>query len=87
MVPLDILDEDDEQILGRGDVRVAALGPPPPRYSQGAIYKHLFADDMANAHSAVGDVTGLQAILASPPIAPRWRSPATSLQTPLPEGI
>ena len=87
MVPLDILDEDDEQILGRGDVRVAALGPPPPRYSQGVIYKHLFADDMANAHSAVGDVTGLQAILASPPIAPRWRSPATSLQTPLPEGI
>ena len=63
------------------------LGPAPPRFAQGVVYEHLMAREMEGAHSAVGDVSGLEEILNSPPVAPRWRAVAATEQKPLPPGL
>jgi hypothetical protein len=45
----------------------------PARFSQECLYRHLVGSDMMNAHSASGDVMGLERILKHPSVWPKWR--------------
>lgn len=46
----------------------------PNTFRQGALYRYLLRDDLKNAHSAKGDVLGLEALLKHPFVNKKWRS-------------
>lgn len=49
------------------------LTPPSPFAPKTeGIFKHLFGREMPGAHTALGDIQGLERILSAPGIAERW---------------
>ncbi|CAM9422580.1 unnamed protein product [Choristocarpus tenellus] len=62
----------------------------PEEFKLEAVYKHLFGVGMVNAHSALGDVIGLESILSAPGISDRWRTIASdnpTYQIPVPSSV
>jgi len=45
----------------------------PNNYRQGTLYRYLLGEELQNAHSAKGDVLGLEALLSHPSVCRKWR--------------
>lgn len=45
----------------------------PNNYRQGTLYRYLLGEELQNAHSAKGDVLGLEALLSHPLVCRKWR--------------
>jgi len=45
----------------------------PTNYKQGTLYRYLLGEELQNAHSAKGDVLGLEALLSHPSVCRKWR--------------
>ncbi|CAM9697670.1 unnamed protein product [Scytosiphon promiscuus] len=61
----------------------------PPNYKLGGLFEHLFGFVMPGAHTALGDVHGLESVLSAPGISERWRAVAENdmCQIPVPRSL
>ncbi|CAM9539187.1 unnamed protein product [Scytosiphon promiscuus] len=68
-----------------GSTAAGSLPPPhPPGYKLGVLYEHIFGQEMPDAHTALADVEGLEAVLSSCGIAERWRRVASTPECQIP---
>ncbi|CAN0367210.1 unnamed protein product [Discosporangium mesarthrocarpum] len=62
----------------------------PNDFKLASLYEHLYGTGMSGAHTALGDVHGLESVLRAPGISERWRRIATAnptYQIPVPSSL
>ncbi|CAN0375745.1 unnamed protein product, partial [Pylaiella littoralis] len=52
--------------------------PQPKAFKLGGLFEHVFGREMPGAHTAIGDVEGLEGVLSAPGISGRWRQVAST---------